>query len=330
MGLALAAFLDRLHDLLEVALVLVEIDRRRIVRAEAGFLAFHQGGFDERVLRFLLAEVPHLEGFVGEENGAVGASELHAGGVAGLGPGAGGALDHAERTVLELHRRDDAVLDLDALVRLASGDSGDSFRRAGEVEQRIDGVHGLVHQRTATIERPGAAPSGGIVVCLVAIPFHIGRGGGELAETTFVGRLLEGIHAGMETAVQHGGEGLAVLGSGLDELVDALGGDLERLLADHVLACVQGGERGVEVRSRRRADGDDFQLGIGEEFIDVRVSLAAIFRREFFRSLAAQVEDGLEFAAGHGGDGLCVEVADHAGADDSEFHRGKGFGFVTR
>jgi hypothetical protein len=28
----------------------------------------------------------------------------------------------------------------------------------------------------------------------------------------------------------------------------------------------------------------------------------------------------VEFAAGHGGDGFGVEVADHAGTDDSEFH----------
>jgi len=28
----------------------------------------------------------------------------------------------------------------------------------------------------------------------------------------------------------------------------------------------------------------------------------------------------VELAAGHGGDGFGVEAADHAGADDSEFH----------
>jgi hypothetical protein len=128
----------------------------------------------------------------------------------------------------------------------------------------------------------------------------------------------------VETAIQHGGKRLAVLSSGLDELVDALGGDLQRLLADHVLAGVQSGERRVEVRPGRRANGDDLQFGIGEEFIDVRVSLVAIFRRDFLGGFGAQVEDRLEFSAGHGGDGFCVKVADHARADDSEFHEGKG------
>ena len=133
----------------------------------------------------------------------------------------------------------------------------------------------------------------------------------------------------METAVQHGRKCFTVLGGGIDELVDALGGNLQRFLANDVLACVQSGERWIKVRSRRRADGDDLQLGIGEEFIDVRVCLAAVFCREFFRSLAAQVEDGLEFAASHGDNSFCVKVADHAGSDDSEFHVGKGLGFVT-
>src|SRR5690606_5240406 len=61
----LAAFADGVDDFLEVALVLEEIDRGRIVRADSDLLAFHEGAADFGVFRFFGSEVPQLESFVG-------------------------------------------------------------------------------------------------------------------------------------------------------------------------------------------------------------------------------------------------------------------------
>jgi hypothetical protein len=63
----------------------------------------------------------------------------------------------------------------------------------------------------------------------------------------FIRGLLEGIHARVEAAVEHGGDGLAIRLGGGHLLVDALDGDFQRLLADHVLAGIQGRERRIEV-----------------------------------------------------------------------------------
>ena len=93
-----------------------------------------------------------------------GAEDAQAGVQAGVGRG--GAVDDAERAGGELDHRDGGVLDLDALVRQAAGVGEHLDRGAERGDHQVDGVHGLVHQRAAAVEGPGAAPVAGVVVAL--------------------------------------------------------------------------------------------------------------------------------------------------------------------
>ena len=102
------------------------------------------------------------------------------------------------------------VFNLDALVCETGGIGSNALGGAGEVEQGIDGVDGLVHQSSSSVEGPGATPAGGIIVGLVTIPLDVGGGTGEGAEATSIRCFFEGIHAGVKAAVEHGGQGLAI------------------------------------------------------------------------------------------------------------------------
>ena len=79
-------------------------------------------------------------------------------------------MDHAQGAGVELHHRDRGVLDLDPFVRQAGGVGEHLDRRADDGDQQVDGVHGLVHDGAAAVQRPGAAPVAGVVVGLPAPP----------------------------------------------------------------------------------------------------------------------------------------------------------------
>ena len=78
-GARLAAFGDGGDHFFEVALMLIEVDRRRVVGSESGFLTTHVVGEDVGIDGVLLHEVPDFKGFVSEESGAFGAGQLHPG-----------------------------------------------------------------------------------------------------------------------------------------------------------------------------------------------------------------------------------------------------------
>ena len=315
-----AAFFDSVDDLFEVALVLVEVDRSWIVRAEAGVGALHKLCTDSFILVGLVHEVPGFECFVGEEHGAFGASELHAGRVAVFGPRAGAAFDDTTRAIFEFDDGDGDVFDFDVGVGEAGGVGLHRLHWASEVEQCINCVDRLIHQCTTAVECPSATPCSGVVVGLIAIPFYIGGGGGEFTKTSCIGGLLESIHPRVEAPVEHGGDGDAFGLGGCDHLVDALGGDFEWLLDNDVLTCFDRSHGWVEVRTRGCADGDDVDLRIGKHGCDVVVGLCAVLLGKCLRAFQHAIRRADKFAACHGCNCFGVKAADHSCSYNSEVH----------
>jgi len=185
-------------------------------------------------------------------------------------------------------------------------------------------VDRLIHERASAIEGPSAAPVCGVVISLIAIPFHISGSGGEDSEAAFIGGLFKGIHAGVEAAVEDGGEGFSVRLRCFDQLIDPRQRDFERFFDDGVFPRFEGSESGVEVGPAGGCYRDDFEFGVREKLLEIRVALSAVFSREFISGSLVSVENRVESASGHRGDGFGVKLADHAGADDSEFHKSGG------
>ena len=76
----------------------------------------------------------------------------------------------------------------------------------------------------------------------------------------------------------------------------------------------------LEVGTAGRRDGDDVQIRVGEKFVEVGVAFAAVGSDQLSDRILATSIEGVQFASGHGLDGLGVEVGDHASTDNSEFH----------
>ena len=77
----------------------------------------------------------------------------------------------------------------------------------------------------------------------------------------------------------------------------------------------------------RGAHGDHLQFVVGEELVNVAEGFRPELFRELLRGVRPEVEHGMQFAAIHGLDGLAMELADHAGPDNSEFHERNGISY---
>src|SRR5450631_3985520 len=81
-----------------------------------------------------------------------------------------GALDDAKCTTGETDGGHGGVLDLDAFVSEPPGPGEHLDGLAEEPHQQVDRVDALVHQGSAPVEGPGAAPPSRVVVRLAAPP----------------------------------------------------------------------------------------------------------------------------------------------------------------
>ena len=148
--------------------------------------------------RALLGEVPGHDVFLLHRGAALGAVDLDPLQIAGIGGRAG--LDHAQRAVGELERGHGRVLDRDPLVGQQARVGRDLDDRAHQPGEQVDAVDGLVHQRAAAVELPGAAPGAAVVIRLRAIPLHIGVAEREPAEAPCVDGPLQLDARARETA----------------------------------------------------------------------------------------------------------------------------------
>ena len=90
-----------------------------------------------------------------EDDSAFGAGNLHAAGIAGIG--GGGGLEDAQSAGGEFEDGDSGVFGFD-LVQRGGGARLDASDVAEEPEEQIHGVHALIDQGAAAVERECAAP----------------------------------------------------------------------------------------------------------------------------------------------------------------------------
>lgn len=153
------------------------------------------------------------------------------------------------------------------------------------------------------------------------------RGGGVAADD---GQLLQGADAavghgrvdrgegGVEAAVEaehDGGRHGIELGAGGLDVLHVQG---DRLLAQDRLAGLGGREEVGDVQGGGRADDDGVDVRVGEDLLGLLARAGPVETGEVLGGRAHGVADEGELGLRVGGDGLGVDVADAAGADDGD------------
>ncbi len=178
----------------------------------------------------------------------------------------------------------------------------------------------LIHHGAAAVKRLRSLPTALVVIGLRSPPFARRFRQREPAELSSIHRGLEGQVGVAETRREDGAELYTVAVASLDNAVAALGRDFQRLLNDHVLSRIGGGNGRFQVGAARRRDNDGLYVRPGQRGGEVRCDGA--IKIEVHRHLAGVVgvaaDQGGDVGAGNFGNRAGVEARDHAATDNAE------------
>ena len=186
---------------------------------------------------------------------------------------------------------------------------------AGKPLEEIEAVDGLVHGRTAAVERERAFPP--LVVIRSAIPLHVGAREHEAAESSGIQRGFDELRAVAETRLKDRRDDHACFLGGGEKLIHSFDGDLEGFLDHEMFACFDRGEGGFEMGTARGGDADDLDIIASHESFDIcGVKGCAVFFSESGHGLGIASRDASEASASRIVDGEGVIIRDHAAANN--------------
>ena len=179
-------------------------------------------------------------------------------------------------------------------------------------------------------DRAGAAleEEVGVLVPLVgARALHGGRRGQGLTDVATGDRAQCALHAAPEHGVGRDADAQPLLGGALHELPSGLAVDGDRLLAPHVLARVDRGERDLGVHGRDRQVHHELHVRVGEDVRRAAGVAHAVLLGLRSRAVGVDVADRDDLDLGELREVLQVGVADHPCADESDAQRLTGHAF---
>jgi len=257
-------------------------------------------------------EIGGDDAVVFEDDGAFGAGDFDATGVAGVG-GSGG-LKNAEGAAGEFQDGRGGVFGFD-LVQQGGGAGLDASDITEKPEEQVNRVDALIDERSAAVERECAAPAGVGIVLWRAIPLHASVDYKGPAEEALVEPGFELADVRLQAVLKNDAEFYLGLFRSFNEGVRARGADFDRLLRKDVQAVTGGGNalRGVEAGGT--ADNDEIHGAMIEEGFEIWVGRGAVLAGETGDFFGIGSVDGGDFDAGDGPGGAGVGFRDVAAAD---------------
>ena len=197
------------------------------------------------------------------------------------GIGAGGGVYRADGAILEAQHRAGNVFGFHAVTGAVAREACDPRHRAGQTAHQVDGVDRLAEQHAAAVASFGAA-SRHVVIALRPPQRHADGNADHRSQPTLCQHRRETQRRRFEAVLQHHRRRHARALDDKDQPLAALGGDLERLFQQDVLAGGAGALHQLEMAGRWRENGDGINGGIGEDRIEIATHLQAGGRRKGF------------------------------------------------
>ncbi len=148
-------------------------------------------------------------------------------------------------------------------------------------------MNSLVHQGTAAVHVPGAAPAAVVIVFLRAVPFNCECAEEYFAQSAAVDGFFHRLHTGIEAVLMNHAGFQSGFYTGGFNLFRCLGRDVHRFFNQYMLARFKGFDGEFGVHAAGQTDADNFDVGVLEHLIKIGVSedITVIFLRffEFFR-----------------------------------------------
>ena len=176
----------------------------------------------------------------------------------------------------------------------------------------------LIHERTTTVQSPGAFPPGGVVVALLAPPGAYGAREGQASEARRLDGALEHARGFAVAGVEYSSQKRTRMPVCGDHLVDGAQPDVHGLFDDAVLAGCGCFHHGLVMQAAGRRHGNDVDIVTGNEDIEVVRARRIQLRCDLPATPAAVIHDASGLRAGK--PAVCRQVnrGDHAAADDAE------------
>jgi len=185
-------------------------------------------------------------------------------------------------------------------------------------KEQVDGVHALIDQGAAAIERQCAAPARIGVVLGGAIPLHAGIHEQRFAEQALIHPVFELANVRLDAVLENHAELDFRLSCGFDEGIGAYGADFDRLLREHVQAAAGGGDTLLRVQAGRATDDYQVHGAMWQEDVEVSIGGAAVFAAEAGDFFCVGSMDRGDFYSREGPGGASVRFRDVAAANEAD------------
>jgi len=190
--------------------------------------------------------------------------------------------------------------------------------RPHEPLQRVDRVDALVHQGTAAVKGPCAPPSAVVIVGLLAPPRAIRHAEGHSSETPGVDGFLEQLGGLLMAHIEDAADGRPGLVVGLQNPVDLVQRDLDRLFDHAVLAVPRGRDGHLAVQPARRRHRHHVDVVAGQQPVEAGLGHTPELAGRRLGRRRDLVADGHQFRVRQVLDRLRMELADHPRPNHTE------------
>ena len=252
-----------------------------------------------------IPEVGRQDAILLENHGALGAGDLHASRISRVGGSR--RLDNAQGAAGKLKNSDRGVFRFNGVQRGCRPRLHSNYI-AQQPQQQIQGMHGLIDQCAATIQRDGSPPARAAVVVRRSIPFHFGIGLERSAQDSSPDPLTQFANARFHAVLKHDAKFYPSAVRCFDEFVRAPGADIDWFLGQHMQTAPRGRDTLGSMQPGWASNRNQVHRPMRQESLKVQVRRPAMLTAKTVNLAGVGPVDGGDFNSGNRTSGAGVSA----------------------